>query len=150
MKSNYRYDDVDIKWEYVVDFYNKDKVMSIMMVPKLTDRHITFPPFGAMRVNFAAQVLSHSVAAGINTLCSLKEMPDEASKTAEFIETFDELFNAFNSARLRSSYKYKSALLSENSGPHAIPEKLPQISFQIEDRTECNCTMHSWLADINL
>ena len=115
MKSTYRYDDVDIKWEYVVDFYNKDKVMSIKMAPRLTDRHIILPPFGAMRVNLAAQVLSHSVAAGINTLCSLKEMPDEASTTAEFIETFDVPFNAFNSVRLRSSYKYKSEL-SENSG----------------------------------
>ena len=75
MKSNYRYDDIDMKWECVVDFYNKDKVMSIKMAPKLTDRHITLPPFGAMRVNLAAQGLSHSVAAGINTLCSLKEMP---------------------------------------------------------------------------
>ena len=79
------------------------------MAPKLTGRHIALPPFGAMRVNLAAQVLSHSVAAGINTLCSLKEMPDEASTT------FDELFKAFNSAKLRSSYKYKSAL-SVNSG----------------------------------
>ena len=104
-----------MKWEFVVDFYNKDKVMSIKMAPKLTDRHITLPPFPATRVNLAAQVLSHSVAAGSNTLCSLKEMPDEASTTAEFIESFDELFNAFNSARLRSSYKFKSAL-SENSG----------------------------------
>ena len=103
MRSNYRYDDVDIKQEYVVDFYNKDKAVSIKMAPKLTDRHITLPPFGAMRVNLAAQVLSHAVAAGINTLCSLKKMPDEASTTAEFIETFDELFNAFSSARLTST-----------------------------------------------
>ena len=113
MKSNYRYDDVDIKWEYVVDSNNKDKVMSIKMAPKLTDRHITLPPFGARRVNLAAHVLSHSVVAGINELCALKEMADEASTAAEFIETFDGLFIAFNSARLRSNYKYKSALFWE-------------------------------------
>ena len=41
--------------------------------------------------NLAAQVLSHSVSAGINTLCALKHLPDEASATAEFIETFDQL-----------------------------------------------------------
>ena len=38
----------------------------------------------------------------------------EASTTAEFIETFDEHFNAFNSARLRSNYKYKCALSGNN------------------------------------
>ena len=29
VKSNYKYDSVDIKWESVVDFYNTDKAMSI-------------------------------------------------------------------------------------------------------------------------
>ena len=115
IKSNYKYDDVDIKWEYVVDFYNTDNLMSIRMAPKLTDKHITLPPFATMRVNLAAQILSHSVAAGINTLCSLGKLPDEASATAEFIETFDQLFHAFNSARLMRSHKYKHAL-SDNSG----------------------------------
>ena len=115
MKSNYKYDSTEVKWEYIVDFYNKDKTMSIRMAPKLKDKHIILPPFSAMRVNLAAQVLSHSVAAGINTLCALKHLPDEASATAEFIETFDQLFNAFNSASLNSSHKYKNAL-SESSG----------------------------------
>ena len=85
------------------------------MAPKLTDKHITLPPFATMRVNLAAQILSHSVAAGINTLCSLGKLPDEASATAEFIETFDQLFNAFISARLMRSHKYKHALI-DNSG----------------------------------
>ena len=100
VKSNYKYDNVDIKWEYVVDFYNTDKAMSIRMTPKLTDKYLTLPPFAAMRVNLATQILSHSVAAGIDTLCSLGNLPDEASATAEFIETFDQLFNVFNSGRL--------------------------------------------------
>ena len=85
------------------------------MAPKLKDKHIILPPFSTMRVNLAVQVLSHSVAVGINTLCALKHLPDEASATAEFIETFDQLFNAFNSVSLNSSHKYKNAL-SESSG----------------------------------
>ena len=116
MKSNYTYDNVDIQWAYIVDFYNMDKAMSIRMAPKLTDKHITLPPFTAMRVNLATQVLSHSVAAGINALCNMEHLPDDASDTAEFIETFDQLFNAFNSRSLTSSHKYKGAL-SEKS-PH--------------------------------
>ena len=82
MKSNYRYDSTEVKWEYIVDFYNKDKTMSIRMAPKLKDKHIILQPFSAMRVNLAAQALSHSVAPGINTLCTLKHLPDEASTTA--------------------------------------------------------------------
>ena len=51
--------------------------------------------------------LSHSVAAGINTLCALKFLPDDVNATVEFIETFDQLFNAFNSASFKSSQKHK-------------------------------------------
>ena len=71
MKSNYKYDSTEVKWEYIGDFYNKDKTMLIRMASKLKDKHIILPPFSAMRVNLAAQVLCHSVAAGINTLCAL-------------------------------------------------------------------------------
>ena len=68
-----------------------------------------------MWVNLAAQTVSHSVTAGINTLCALKCLPDDVGATAEFIETSDQLFNAFNSAGFKSSHKHKNAL-SENSG----------------------------------
>ena len=72
--------------------------MSIRMTPKLTDRHIMLLPFTAMRVNFAVQFLSLFVATGINILCAWKYLPDEANAIAEFVETFDKLFNAFYSA----------------------------------------------------
>ena len=42
-----------------------------------------------MRVYLAAQVISHSVAAGITLLSKLKHMPDESQDTAEFLEKFD-------------------------------------------------------------
>ena len=110
MKSNFTYDDVEIKWQYVVDFYNLDKTMSIKMAPKLTDKHITLPPFTSMRVNLAVQTLSHSVAAEINTLCTLGHLSEDASATAEFVETMDQLFNSFNSASVFSTHKHKNAM----------------------------------------
>ena len=72
MKSNNKYDSTEIKWEYVVDFYNIDKAMAIRMAPKLSDKNITLPPFTAVRVNLVPQTLIHSVAAGINTLLQWK------------------------------------------------------------------------------
>ena len=86
--------------------------MSIRMAPELTDKHITVPPFSTMQVNMATQTLSQSVVAGINTLCTLKCLSDDASATAEFIETFDQMFIVFNSASFKSSHKHKN----ENSG----------------------------------
>ena len=133
IRSDYKYDDVDVKWSYVVEFYNRDKLMSIRMAPKLTDKHINLPPFSAMRVNLAAQILSHSVAAGINVLCNLKYLPEDASATAEFIETFDQLFNSFNSARHISSQKYKSAL-SNQSGHIAFLQSCLKFLSKLKTR----------------
>ena len=115
MKSNYKYDNVEIKWQYIVDFYNIDQALSIRMAPKLTQKHIILAPFTAMRVKLATQVLSHSVAAGVNALCNMGHLADEAAATAEFIKTFDQLFNAFNSASFKSTHKYKGAL-NDKSG----------------------------------
>ena len=50
-----------------------------------------------MRVRKAEQVLSYTVAAGIYTYTSVEKLPAEAiSKSAEFIEKIDKLFDAFN------------------------------------------------------
>ena len=59
-----------------------------------------------MRVNKAAQVLSHTVAAGLYTYVALGKLPREAVHTAEFVELIDSLFDSFNSR----FYKDKKAL----------------------------------------
>ena len=86
-----------VSWQHIVDFYNTDKGQTIQLAPKHKDKHLELPPFSAMRVNLAAQVLSHSVAAGISFLVTAKELPEDAIETAELIEHFDALFNTFNS-----------------------------------------------------
>ena len=106
-------------WQHIVDFYNFDKMQMIQMAPKLKDKHIELPPFASMRVNLAAQVLSHSVAAGISTLVVLKQLNEDAKYTTQFIEHFDVLFNCFNSRNLKSSQKLGKAF-SDRSGHHGF------------------------------
>ena len=108
-----------ISWQHIVDFYNFDKRNRIRLAPKLKDKHIYLPPFSSMRVNLVAQVLSHSVAAGISFLVTCKELPEEAIHTAHFVEHFDNLFNTFNSRSLRSSQKLGHAF-NDSSGHHAF------------------------------
>lgn len=45
-------------------FFDMDAQNAERLAPKLTERHITSPPFTNMRVRPATQVLSHTVAAG--------------------------------------------------------------------------------------
>ena len=84
------------------------------MVPKLQDKHIDLPPFSAMRVSLAAQVLNHSVAAGISTLSILGHFDAQEKHTASFTEMFNELFNAFNSNSLKCSQKFRHAIQNES------------------------------------
>ena len=104
-----------VEWQYVTQFCEFNKANLIRMAPKLQDKHITLPPFSAMRVNFAAQVLSHSVAAGISTLSVLGHLDEEAKHTASFIEMFHQMFNAFKSNSLKSSQKFHHAIQNESA-----------------------------------
>ena len=67
-KGDFYVDGRLVSWYHIVDFYRFDKGHEIRLAPKLTDKHINLPPFTSMHVNLAAQVLSHSVAAGISFL----------------------------------------------------------------------------------
>lgn len=71
------------------------------MAPRLTAKHLELPPFSSMRVPLAAQVLSHSVVAGINTLSVLGKIESDAVHTAGFIEKIYQLFNACNSSSIK-------------------------------------------------
>ena len=63
-----------------------------------------------MHVHFAAQVLSHSVAAGIYTHVAFGAMSCDAAFTAEFIDTVDALFDCFNAGSFCGQKPYRRAL----------------------------------------
>ena len=109
-KSGYVVGSKKVLWQHIEDFYIGDSQLPIRMAPKLTRKHIDLPMFATLRVKLAAQVLSHSVAAGLMTRCSLGSMPAEAAETAHFVEQFDKLFNVFNSSDTKSSQQLRYAI----------------------------------------
>ena len=96
-------------------FFEFDNKNPVKMAPKLTHKHIYLPAFTAMRVKYATQVLSHTMASGISTLSVLGQLPSAASETAKFIDKFDKLFNAFNSVSLSSPQQYRHAITASLS-----------------------------------
>jgi len=58
------------KWEHIVKLYKRDKHSMIHMLYKLTDTHLSSVTQCGMKVNLAAQVMSHTVAAVIYTVVS--------------------------------------------------------------------------------
>ena len=106
--------DVPVSWDHVVEFYHLDCKNSLRLAPKLTHKHINLPPFAKLKVKYATQVLSHTVASGISFIAKIRDDP-RAESTAEFIEKFDMLFNCFNSGHFHSKKKMSHAF-SDNSG----------------------------------
>ncbi|KAK0151073.1 hypothetical protein N1851_007764 [Merluccius polli] len=88
----------DVLWCHISNFYEIDKLHTIRMAPKLTERHISLPAFSKMRVSLATQVFSHTVSAGISAMVSLKRLPAEANDTGEFIAKINRLFDVLNSS----------------------------------------------------
>ena len=116
MKYDFQTHEGVATWKVIVDFYYRDCALeSFRMVKKLKKKHLKVNSFGKMRVYLAAQVLSHSVAKAIGTLCSLGIYPPEHMATSNFVEMFDCLFNVFNGTLISSSAKYRHPITLDSS-----------------------------------
>lgn len=104
-------------WDVIKQFYKMDSKQTIRLCPKLTDTHINLPAFSKMKVKFATQVLSRSVAAALST--HAKVLGVDAIGTAEFVLKFNDLFDIVNSSRLGTS----------NPNLCAMNDRSPHLSF---------------------
>ena len=98
-------------WTHIRAFHNQDKLNSVRMAPKLTEDHIDLPPiYGKMVVRFASQVLSHSVAKGMQACIKNTTLSKMVTPTSLFCEWFDSIFDILNSSRVRDPKPFKRAL----------------------------------------
>lgn len=81
---------------FLDDFYKADQGLN-RCAPKLTEAHINPGPFHKMKVRYASQVLSATVAAGMRSCIKCNTLPIAAETTAHFIENMDKLFDILNS-----------------------------------------------------
>ncbi len=110
MKYTFKFGQYTATWQDIVNFYNKDKELPIRAAPKLTDKHIRPNNFAKMKVKYATQILSHTVAASICMYVSVRGLPSSAMGTAECISKFDSLFDCVNVSTIHSTKKLKCAL----------------------------------------
>ncbi len=103
------------KWCHIEDFYKRDKIQRLRLCPKLTDRHFNMQVFGAkMKVKFATQVLSASVASALATYANLGALENSANETAEFCQQMNDLFDALNSSTKSGKTTFQGALRQDS------------------------------------
>lgn len=102
-----------IKWQYVVDLYEYQKKNGFTLANKITKQHVDFEK-NKMKVKYAAQVISNSVA---NALLTMREIKNEnfsdVEATVVYLKTFDTIFDVMNSRTLAESFS-KAPLQKKN------------------------------------
>ena len=110
-----------VSWRVIEDVYLYDQTRQIKMLDKITKKHVYLQGFGTkMRVRLAAQILSHRVAAAIETMVQVKhlqgEEADVAMATAAFCDAINSLFDVFNSHSRGGKYPLARAI--QSGSPH--------------------------------
>lgn len=86
-------------WNHVKLTYMTDKKNVVSMIPKITEKHIYPTKFQQMKVKYAAQVLSRSFAAAMETMSEdpeINEIGNEAKGTILFLRIINDTFDILN------------------------------------------------------
>ena len=121
-------------WSDIAEFYRIDEQQRFRLAPKLTKKHIELPAFSKMKVKFATQVISRTVAAGLETHAKLKGLG--GSNTAEFLVVFDELFDAMNSSQRTCVKQYNCALTADGEHIQLFKQRVQWLKgLSVKDQT---------------
>lgn len=110
-------------WDHIKLYFNQDCKLPVRMAPELTRKLIELPPFSQLGVYYAAQILRHSVYAGVTTRMSLEFYLYKFKRLEIFFKKkMDGLFNCFNVKTPKSKKPYN----------HAITATLSHHDFLLE------------------
>ncbi len=87
-------------WEHIAKLYYSDLDLGLRQLPKLTVEHIQLKSFANMKVRFAVQVLSITVAQDLQWHYS----SGEARETAKFCKMMN---NSFDRMNVRSTSEHE-------------------------------------------
>ena len=156
--SGYTLNGKIIDWGVIKSLYQYDKERKVRMCPKLTDKHVYLEGFGIkMKVKLAAQVLSHSTAAAIETMVELQQWSgpdrDRALATANFCDSINSLFDVFNSKSIYGTTALSRAITKNSKHFDFLSscmEWLPALQAQgkPEGHTQLPC-IRAWQLNIN-
>ncbi|CAG4923331.1 unnamed protein product [Colias eurytheme] len=141
------------KWTHIKEFYDLDSQNDhFVFAPKLRTEHLAPNSKQKMRVSLAAQVLSHSVAAGMYCKIAKGELPQEAIITADLIVDMDNLFDCLNSDSQDLKNGKKCCTNMNDRTPHIQLFKKMKSFFQNMEFVGCRSkppSLYGWIWTIN-
>ena len=144
------------RWKYLEKVFEKDSLFKFRSIPKLTSKHINPSNFDKMKVKYATQVLSHSVAAALCTHISFEALPQDTEETTEFIIIFNDLFDCLNSSTFSTPVILRKPITPDSSHLTYLLEVLsvidsiqffePEKGQKIKFKIKC---IQGWKTTIN-
>ena len=122
-------------WHHVKELLSIIQRDSLRIAPKLTDEMVSKLAFASkMKVRFATQVLSNTVAASLETLADERTMAEDAYATSIYCKNFNDLFDTLNSSFSSDSVELRRPLCEGSKGVSFLTEALKWL----EDLQEIN------------
>ena len=116
-------DGKDISWVHIVNLFKDHCSGLYRRCPKLTKSHIDITAFSCMKVSYAAQVLSSTVANAIEMLYG-----DETTETVMFIRHMNKFFDCLNTRSFNEAVKSRN----DNVKPFSSADD-PRLNYLLED-----------------
>lgn len=155
LKHRFEIDGNIVSWEFIERFYQHDQKYSVRAAPKLTESHIKPNSFEKMKVRYASQIFSNSVAAGLNVYIRFGKLPQDACTTQQFISTMNNLFDILNSSNIIGATEYQHAYKGSDYQQNFLQEcfntfnKLIVRNWKGENITKAVKCIQGWKITIN-
>jgi hypothetical protein len=109
-RHGYKYSGGVVLWSVLTRFFQIDQSTENRLAPRLRKEHFELTDITRMKVKLATQLLSNSVAAGIETLVDLEIMDESARETSFFIKSCNDMFDMLNISEKHHKNPLKSGL----------------------------------------
>ncbi|XP_026320881.1 uncharacterized protein LOC113230978 [Hyposmocoma kahamanoa] len=113
LHNDFHFQDSVAKFQHIQDFYNQDSQKCFKVAPELTNSHINPSTGEKKNINYARELLSKKVAAGINTYVNFHAIDESGKETARFISMIDDLLDALSSSPTQEPNGYKRAFCGD-------------------------------------
>jgi len=147
--------------KHLVNFYKYDQGLNCL-APKLTDAHINPSPFQKMKVLYASQTFSATVAAGMRACIESDVFSSTAETTIMFIDYMNKLFNILNSKTKEGSKDFNRpfknttsqrqhllSMLDAFKCMHVLETKIVNVELVFNDVTHRITFLKGWQITIN-
>ncbi|CAK1598223.1 unnamed protein product [Parnassius mnemosyne] len=142
------------KWQHVELLLKENPgYKGIRLMPKLTDNHVILNKISKMKVKYATQIFSQTVASNMGYLADKGILPEECKETADILLFFDQLFDSLNGSYTKLKQHGKPLLgparpnSSHNNVWNKAKIELRNMKFTniVTGKTEKVPTLENWV-----